>query len=75
MILRFETEDDRRAFLGVIESERGEMRIRCRLPVRRPDLLVLDSNDADNRWLRNHITDRVQIFADVQFDVFHQETS
>jgi hypothetical protein len=75
MILRFETEDDRRAFLDVIESEREEMRTRCRLPARRPDLVVLDSNDADNRWLRNHITDRVRIFPDVQFRVLHQETS
>lgn len=75
MILRFETEDDRRALLDVIESEREEMRNRCHLPARRLDLVVLDSNDADDRWLRNHITDRVRIFSDVQFRVLHQETS
>ena len=68
MILRFETDERRLAFVSKVEGNRTKRGLRFRLTKTRPDIVVTVKRNADRAWLRKEIRTFGEAFDDVYFE-------
>ena len=68
MILRFQDEAERQAFLERLERERSDIYERCSSGRVLPDVVATELDEEQEHWLRERLGSRA--FADVRFEAF-----
>lgn len=68
MILKFEDEAERGAFLERLESERRDIYAHCSSGRVLPDVVATDLDEEQEAWLRERLGSRA--FSDVRFETF-----
>jgi len=68
MILRFDDDSDRQAFLNRLARERRDIFERCDPANVLPDVMCSELDEEQQRWLRERLGQRA--FADVRFETF-----